>query len=412
MGIEFYDISNTNCWMVYLMPFDAADRGNYNLVYNKQQLCIDKHFVGMGWDIPCFEQGTPMTTENAAIYQEKYRETYPGASVSEDAINGFLSIKKGDYVITRIKNGHYYVGKISSEGAKYIYKEGDPLYSLFSWGAEVEEWAEYANDCEVPSEIVGRFSQRLHSTIQRILPYRQKMLVISMYEKKYGNGSTGEISNNPVPKVRIGKSNFVRCLNYKELEDLVALYITNKHSKDGYKLLPSSCKVSQQNYEFIFRANGKKPITCQVKNQQEIDIEHYLNENSYEKIYVFSGKWDETAVKEKRNLFKQYEHIYIISPEELWEVLKVERFLSSAFYDFDNEPRSPYQLKLEGYTKCDRPAGEKKYSIDDDYICFVNKDGLFYSAEFDSLVLSWDIFGGTNYDRGCIETILRDLNAG
>ena len=395
------------------MPFDTADRGNYDLVYGKQQLCIDKRFLGMGWDIPCFEQGTPMTTENAAIYQEKYREAHPGASVSEDAVNGYLAIKKGDFVITRLKNGHYYVGKISSDGTKYIHKEDDPLYSLFSWGAAVEEWVEYANDCEVPSEIVGRFSQRLHSTIQRILPYRQKMLVVSMYEKKCGKKrSKGEISNSFIPKVRIGKSNFVRCLNYMELEDLVALYITNRHSKDGYKLLPSSCKVSQQNYEFVFWANGKMPITCQVKNQQEIDIDHYTNEKSYEKIYIFSGKWNEATVLEKRDFFKLYEHIYIISPAELWEVLKTERFLSSAFYDFDNEPRSPYQLNLEGYTERKRPKGEKTYSISEDYICFVNKDGLFYSAEFDALILSWDVFSGTRYDRGCIETILCDLNEG
>ena len=49
------------------------------------------------------------------------------------------------------------------------------------------------------------------------------------------------------------------------------------------------------------------------------------------------------------------------------------------------------------------------YSIDEDYICFVNGDGLFYSAEFESLIMSWDVFDGTDYDRRCIERILKDI---
>ena len=195
-----------------------------------------------------------------------------------------------------------------------------------------------------------------------------------------------------------------------ELEDLVALYIANKHENEGYKLIPSSCKISQQNYEFTFVANGKKPITCQVKNQQDISIENYIGESSYEMIYIFSGKWSEDTVKLKRDEYKEYEHIYIISPTELYPVIKKERFLNNEFYDFENEPISPHQLNLEGYTETKKPKGEDTYSIDDNFVCFVNKDGLFYAAEFESLILWWDIFSSSQYDRGCIEKILNDIN--
>ena len=242
--IPFIDISNINCWMVYLMPFESKDRTNYDLVKNFQQGCINEQIFGMGWDIPCFEQGKQMTEENAILYAKKYKDYY-GLSVSQDAINGYLSIRKGDYVITRLKNGHYYVGRVSSEGSFFIHKQDDPIYGLLSWGGKVEQWIEYSNDGEIPSEIVGRFSQRLHSTIQKINPYRQKMLVIAMYENKIEKESEFHFS---IPRLRIGKNNFVRSLNYMELEDLVALYITNKHAAEGYKLIPSSCKISQQNY--------------------------------------------------------------------------------------------------------------------------------------------------------------------
>jgi len=403
--IDFIDITNVNCWMVYLMPFASEDRTNYNLVNNLQQECIKLGIFGMGWAIPCFEYLTPMTDENKNIYAQVYKEKYDGKwSVSEDALNGYKSIKKGDYVIMRLKNGHYYVGCVSSDGAKYIYKEGDPVYGYFSWGGTVEKWFEYSNDQEIPSEIVGRFSQRLHSTIQRIAPYRQRLLVISMYERKSGDKKYN------IPKLRIGLNNFVRSLNYMELEDLVALFIMKKHSEEGYKLIPSSCKVSQQNYEFSFVAKGKKPITCQVKNQHEIDIENYKDEKSYEKVYIFSGKWSEEEVLAKREQYNDYGTIYIISPSELYKTLKEDGIFNNDFYDFENTPISPYDIILNGYVKKEKPKGENTYSIDDYFICFVNGDGLFYSAEFGLLIHSWDIFKGTKYDRNCIEQIQKDIN--
>ena len=403
--IGFIDITKVNCWMVYLMPFGADERTDYDRVNTLQQECIKLGIFGMGWAIPCFECLTLMTPKNIEIYAKAYKDKYDGKwSVSEDALNGYQSIKKGDYVIMRLKNGHYYIGRVSSEGAKYIYKEGDPVYGLFSWGGTVEKWFEYSNDQEIPSEIVGRFSQRLHSTIQRIVPYRQRLLVISMYERKSGE------KRFKIPKLRIGLNNFVRSLNYMELEDLVALYIMDKHNKDGYKLIPSSCKVSQQNYEFSFVAKGKKPITCQVKNQHEIDIERYKKDKSYEKIYIFSGRWNEKEVLSKRELYKDYGNIYIISPSELYRTLKEEGIFKNDFYDFENTPISPYNINLDGYEKKKKPKGENTYSIDDDYICFVNGDGLFYSAEFGLLVHSWDVFEGTKYDRNCIEKIKADIN--
>jgi len=406
-NINFIDISSINCWMIYLMPFDSEERTDYDRVLALQKECIKENIFGMGWDIPCFEQGTPINEGNAALYCDRYQEHYKeyGLTVSKDAISGYLEIKKGDYVISRLKNGHYFVGCVSSESAMYIYKEGDPFYGYFSWGGTVEKWVEYTNERAIPSEIAGRFSQRFHPTIQKILPYRQRLLVISMFEK------TRKYPLYSISKLHIGIKNFVRSLTYMELEDLVALFISKRHAKDGYKLIPSSCKISQQNYEFSFISKDRKPITCQVKNQKDVEITNYIAETSHEKIYLFSGLWDDEIVKEKRKEFNEYKQIYIISPSELFSVLKEERFLSNEFYDYESEMISIHDINLNGYEKRKKPRGENTYSIDDDmFICFVNKDGLFFSAEFSALILSWDIFADTDYDKSCIETILRDIN--
>jgi hypothetical protein len=404
--IPFINIADNDVWIVYLMPYTSEERNDYNRVNELQTRCIKEKMFGMGWDLPCFPYGTPMTDETAAEYTNKYNAQV--GSVSETAVKGYNKIKKGDFVIMRLKNSHYYVGKVSSEGAFYIHKSEDSVYGLFSWGATVEKWMEYSDDGEIPSEIVGRFSQRLHSTIQRIAPYRQKLLVMAMYENKL----LEQERKINVPKLHIDSYNFVRSLDYMELEDLVALYIAEKHNADGYRLLPSSCKINQQKFEFRFVAKNKKPITCQVKNQEEIEIEHYVEETSYEKIYIFSGRWREEAVHELNRKYEAYQHIRIISPKELWETLKNNKVFnfSPAFYDLDNRSLCPEELPLEGYKKVEKIKTPAEYTMSEDFVCFLASDGFFYSKEFGALVLSWHIMEDLQREQALIEQVVKDIN--
>ena len=131
--IPFIDIADVNCWMVYLMPLTQDQRSNYELTDSIQQACIHDKVFGMGWDVevPGFSKETPMTDENALKYVKTY--SCGGYKVSDAAVNGYKEVKKGDYAIARNKNGHYYVGKVSSEGAHYLYDAGKTLYRNFSW---------------------------------------------------------------------------------------------------------------------------------------------------------------------------------------------------------------------------------------------------------------------------------------
>ena len=406
--IPFINIADVNCWMVYLMPFNEEERNNYELVNKLQQTCIGDKKFGMGWPITCIEYETPMTDENVFEY-ERYCED-DSMAVSKDAVYNYKSIKEGDFIIMRLKNSHYYVGRVSSQGAFYIYKPNDEVYSKFSWGCMVDEWVEYTNDGEIPSEIVGRFSQRNHSTIQRISYYRQRLLVIAMYESRAKG-----VKRFDIPKLRIGANNFVRSLSYMELEDLVALYIADKHGKQGYRLIPSSCKTSQQNYEFRFVApKKKKPITCQVKNQQDIEIEHYIEETGYEKIYIFSGKWNDACVKKLNEKYNGHGTIHIISPSELYEALTKDNIFKNDFYDFENEPKLADKDKLNhsGYSDRKKLTGQEgscSISKEKDFVYFM-KRGLFYSAEFSALILEWHILDDQEREKKYIDTIISDLS--
>jgi hypothetical protein len=404
--IPFINIADNDVWIVYLMPFTSEEKTDYNRVNELQQRCIKDKMFGMGWDIPCFSYGTKMTNETAAEYMDKYNAQ--GWNVSNDAVNGYMNIKKGDYVIMRLKNSHYYVGKVSSDGAFYIHQPEHPIYGLFSWGATVEKWIEYSNDGEVPSEIEGRFSQRMHAAIQRVAPYRQRLLIIAMYENKLPE----QERKINVPKLHISSNNFVRSLNYWELEDLVALYIAEKHNADGYRLLPSSCKVNQQKFEFRFVAKNKKPITCQVKNQKVIKIEHYVEENSYEKVYIFSGVWSEENVAERKREYEAYQHIRIISPNELWETLKNNNIFifPPDFFDLENRTLRPEELPLKDYKAVKKIKIPTEYTLSEDFACFLASDGFFYSKEFGALILSWHIMEDLQREQALIEQVVKDIN--
>jgi hypothetical protein len=190
-----------------------------------------------------------------------------------------------------------------------------------SWDCHVEKWLEFKTQDDLPYELIGRMSQQQHQTIQRIDRYRLKFLIIEAYIKR-------EKSKSDIPKLILTKNNFARSLHYKQLEDLVSLYIVEENKEQNYLLMPSSCKINGQKYEFLFKSPNRKAITCQVKNQEEIKIEEYYNENDFEKIYIFSGIWNNEQVEElnKKANKNKANNIKIFSPDELFDILQNSKY--------------------------------------------------------------------------------------
>ncbi len=421
--IPFVDLADTTCWMIYLMPFGSEERTDYKKVYDFQKSCIENKIFGMGWCPWVLKNtivyGTAITPEYVEthfkllkiLYKEKgWGDVEQGAL---DALNQYNNIRKGDYVMTQIKNGHYYIGRVSSD-VIYVYNEQENAPNGFlSWGAMVEEWIEFQNDSELPSELVGRFSSRYHKTIERNNWYRQNMLIISAYE---GRAEKKNPLFYDMPKLIINKNNFVRSCNYKELEDLVSVFIADKHKNNGYYLLPSSCKISEHNYEFRFESKFGKPITCQVKNQSEdIRLEEYVFESSYEKIYIFCGKWNDNDVENYNAEYnKRNPAIYIIKPEELFKMADYINMFNSSLYNTDfNGLRDMSTFKLDNFTKINKRFGKfnpRAYKESIGFLSFIKDGCLFYSEEFDALILKYHFMENREQEKGYIDDILKALN--
>lgn len=292
-SIPVIPLGETNCWIISLIPYLKESRNNDEIL-DFQLKCIDEKLFGIGW------QNCPDTDANYSR-----------------ARNIFQNIKKGDYILMRLKNSHYYIGRV--ENPPYLNTSSD----ILTWCGNVEKWCDFGNEENLPSEIVGRMSQRHHPTVQQVCDMRQKLQIIKLFED-YSCEKERIVPENF--RVLLGENNFARCLTYTELEDLVYRYIISKHKKDGYYLLPSSCKTSHQKFEFTLVNDNpiKKPITCQVKNREFIDIAAYNDETDFEKIYIFSSLGYKNI-----NPNTNYKLITIIKPEELFETLKKFDYLLS-----------------------------------------------------------------------------------
>ena len=430
-GITVLDISNMNCWMVNLKP-------TWKDIKSFQQKCINKKVFGIGWTYQDHYE-----TQNEIILDDNNRKEYIKAynayadkpehkwgHISKSAMKEIDMMGKGDIVMMRLRDGHYYIGRISKEAFYrndiFEVKEDN---EIMSWMCEVEKWYEIKSADDLPAEITGRFSQKLQSTITRISPERTRLLMIKIYDEMAGT----QLCGVQIPKINITYENYARSLNYMELENLVCKYIYDKHKDEGYMLLPSSGKVSQMKYEFTFVNDdeNKKPITCQVKNQNKdpIKASEYTDDfNIYEKIYLFSGN-------ENIDMSNAAENIVKIEKKDLYATLESFLYLKrklSKYYSFDkteqNSKKTNYEIikeKLEENSdwknvkqfrkknkeyvyKLSTDINEQKIDEQNDeelsankWIAFVYYD-FFYTEDFDCFVIR----GRVDYTDKVINSVI------
>ena len=297
---------NYNVFLVQLKPFAPEDRNNEKVVA-LQEDSINENICGMGWGLSNYfqkDQKSYLQEIGVENYKMSYKKAHNSSRTLTQALNRYNEIEEGDYILTRLYNTSLcYIGKVKSKA----YHSDNKLRNIrsgrnYSWIVDVE-WKEIGSFINIPNALRGVMQSRMN-TIKKLDDTQhliQKKLIKVLFEDSQ-------------EKIEINSENFYRALDALDLEDLVAKYIVENNS--GYMLMPSSCKSDEPTFEFKF-LNKNKIITCQVKNNKDIDCNVYSDlANDFEKIYLFSGKGYVGQIKEN------IKNIILIEKEELFKVLK------------------------------------------------------------------------------------------
>lgn len=307
-------------FFVQMKPFAEKIRNNREIVVPFQKTCIEKSICGMGWaDHEMFadvvadvgEEKVFLTEQNKNLYKQKYEENHSGGEKNRmlaAALNRYAEMREGDYLLTRLfDTTECYIGKVKTKA--YYCKRGtfsfpdfpdlpDLNKDPFSWIVKVESWEPIGLFSNIPNAFRGALSGRWN-TIKKMSEFHCK-LAHRAYEKSD-------------EKIELNQDNFYFSLDPLDLEDLVAFYIYSQHP--SYQFLPSSCKINEPTIEFKL-VNGKDQITCQVKSNEEIDLNNYLDlAKAFEKIYFFSGK-------ECKNVKNKPDRFRVIEKPDLYAFLK------------------------------------------------------------------------------------------
>ena len=214
-----------NFWIVYLMPFDKNER-NEEFVKEYQENCVKEKIFGMGWhwnseDFRKKYKNKILTDEMVTEYEDDYNSVSKD-KISHKSLKNFSNIKENDIVIMRLKNAHYYIGMVDNRGTrycdgkdilnddKYAINKNDLNIARLSWYCSVKEWYEFS-EYELPQDIVGRFSQRMHSTIDCIgagenivndTNARIKHCLYNLYKQRYLESLH---ENFEFPKIKLGQ---------------------------------------------------------------------------------------------------------------------------------------------------------------------------------------------------------------
>lgn len=303
------ETSKVRVWWVQCKPFNENER-NSEQATEFQNECLQGNFFGMGWKWSEFNEysGSEFNWEIASVFKNKVKSRTFSAAQKK-----YGSMNSGDVVFTRL-NGIYYAGIIS-------FKPKVSGHERLTWYSNVDNWIKIGSSEELPHHVRGKISSKVYQGTVAEIDGLSALTLMSMVGIHYD-------------KQIINSENFHESIGDEDLEDLMAHFMSIKNK--GYIFLPSSCKKNTPGIEYImYDPISEKTIACQTKVNRWINVGYYLSNeayNAYETIYLFSGAG---CYNYKPSELK---NVYIVSREELFEVLKNnKRFCNivSKFFDFN-----------------------------------------------------------------------------
>ncbi len=284
---------------------------------NPREFCLNNGIVGVGWPIETAESEIDWQT-----YEEQAKLTYPNSQGFQRALKAFYhKMQIDDLVWTRDTKGEYYIGRITSD---WRYDTSNECRNADIHNIRSCEWHKVGTVEKVPGKVVSSFIPR--ATVQAV----SNTTVLNYSKIQYN-----KLSETPYYAAESQKVQDVFSLiSDDDCEDLVALYLQYKRN---YMVVPSTCKKSTANYEYVLvhKETGKSAVAQVKKGNTSLYASDFNDVDA--KVYLFTteGKYEGNFQDSIHILTKDeieafvYEHLPIL-PEKIrvWAEMTQQVFLA------------------------------------------------------------------------------------
>lgn len=276
-------------WRIHIKP--DAQKG-----IDPVDFCLQRNIAAIGWAVsrsPTSKDDYRSLVE--AEYPAHFSESWPNWRRSWcPAANAILDhINNGDLIWTRNQQAKYFLGKI----------DGDWQYNGSTEHTDADvinirpcQWIEVGLMDNVPGSVINSLNRR--AAVQRVVDTNALLYSQYLHAKL-----TAQHFTPPDEKRNV---DVLQLLSADDLEDVVALFL---QATKGYRLYPTTCKLSTKAIECLFVSpeSGER-IGMQVKGGHEpVDQDVYSTFGHLVYLFSASGTY----------LGNSHAHVRCLSPDEV-----------------------------------------------------------------------------------------------
>jgi hypothetical protein len=197
---------------------------------NQHDFCISRGLLGIGWRVE--SDGDLGMEEYNRLAKEAHSGNRKWSKGGRSSVAVIQRKMKGDDLVwIRRKDGIYYIGRITGE---WVYAVGQDAQGADVGSTRPVEWYRVGSEDEVPGKVASSF--RPTRTVQRIEAVQQ-----------FSQMLFNELSGTRKYDLEKCEPDIFGLISTDDCEDVISWYLQDR----GYSVVPSTCKKSTPNVEFI-----------------------------------------------------------------------------------------------------------------------------------------------------------------
>ena len=246
-----------------------------------RRFAIRKGIVGTGWGIT--KRNGSITIKDKCKKLEEYLKYSPTKYKKKrgfkQAVNAFgRRMEKGDYCWTYDPDtGEYWCGQVNGD---FIYRSRRDFHKHDFYIVRRCKWKRAGTADDVPGGIIRAFCGPF-GIVSRIINEEDAAILASRSLHEPG-------ADNLIPDL-------FEAAGPDDLEDLVALYLQNR----GWRIIPSTAKVSMASYEFVVVHRDGRRAGVQVKSGKA-GLRRQAVAEDFDLFFVFTADGDANVPEDPR----------------------------------------------------------------------------------------------------------------